>query len=181
MNAIMEHKAEKSFESDFEMIIDVSPDSNNGLFRRYHAGSNPVSYSDPLGLWTFGINLSGTGDAVGMVDASGGMYLDPDEVALGGSFFGSMGLQLGVAAGLSFSISGADDIRELCGESKDIHLRFGPFGGLSFSMPEDASWFSLSNWLDKALITWDTPIGFNWAAGVGYGASMAGFKSIHSW
>jgi len=36
MNAILKHKAGKSFESDFEMIIDVSPDSNNGVFRRYH-------------------------------------------------------------------------------------------------------------------------------------------------
>jgi hypothetical protein len=35
MNAVLNYKDEKISESDFEITIDVSLDSNNGVFRRY--------------------------------------------------------------------------------------------------------------------------------------------------
>ncbi len=35
MKAVLNYKDEKFLVSDFEIIIDVSLDSNNGVFRRY--------------------------------------------------------------------------------------------------------------------------------------------------
>jgi hypothetical protein len=35
MNAVLNDKDEKFSDSDFEITIDVSLDSNNGVFRRY--------------------------------------------------------------------------------------------------------------------------------------------------
>jgi len=49
------------------MIIDVSPDSNNGVFRRYHVGGNPVNSTDPTGLvkWHIHINYASAGEIYG--------------------------------------------------------------------------------------------------------------------
>lgn len=50
MNAVSKYKEEKIFDSEFGFTIDVSPDSNCGLFRRYHVRNNPILFSDPSGL-----------------------------------------------------------------------------------------------------------------------------------
>jgi hypothetical protein len=52
MDAVLEYKAVKSSDSDFEMTIDVSLDSNKGVFRRYLVGNNAVNWIDPLGLFS---------------------------------------------------------------------------------------------------------------------------------
>jgi hypothetical protein len=41
MNAVLNYKDEIISESDFEITIDVSFDSNNGVFRRYQDCNNP--------------------------------------------------------------------------------------------------------------------------------------------
>ena len=50
MNSVLNYKGETFLDSDFEITIDVSLDSNNGVFRRYHVGNNPVMRIDPSGL-----------------------------------------------------------------------------------------------------------------------------------
>lgn len=50
MGTFFELEEEKTTEPGFEFLIDVSLDSNNGVFRRYHVGNNPVNWIDPLGL-----------------------------------------------------------------------------------------------------------------------------------
>jgi len=50
MNAVLNYKDENLLNFDFEMTIDVSLDSNCGVFRRYHVGNNPVNIIDPEGL-----------------------------------------------------------------------------------------------------------------------------------
>ena len=59
MNAVLNYKDEKFFNSDFEITIDVSLDSNNGVFRRYLVGNNPVNYVDPWGLFSSGDAMQG--------------------------------------------------------------------------------------------------------------------------
>jgi hypothetical protein len=53
MNAVLEYKDEFFLNSDFEITIDVSRDSNNGVFRRYHVDNNPVNWIDPFGLFSW--------------------------------------------------------------------------------------------------------------------------------
>lgn len=50
MNAILNYKDEKFYDYGFGFTIDVSLDSNCGVFRRYHVGNNPVNHTDPTGL-----------------------------------------------------------------------------------------------------------------------------------
>jgi len=50
MNHLLNNKVEKLFNSEFGITIDISPDSNNGVFRRYHVGNQPVNKIDPFGL-----------------------------------------------------------------------------------------------------------------------------------
>jgi hypothetical protein len=50
MNAVLNYKDEKFLDCDFGSTIDVSLDSNNGVFRRYHVGNAPMKWMDPLGL-----------------------------------------------------------------------------------------------------------------------------------
>jgi hypothetical protein len=51
MNAVLNYKDKNFLVSDFEITIDVSLDSNCGVFRRYHVGNNPIIRNDPLGLF----------------------------------------------------------------------------------------------------------------------------------
>ena len=51
MTSFLEYEEEKITDSGFEFFINVSLDSNKGLFRRYHVGNNPVNDMDPLGLY----------------------------------------------------------------------------------------------------------------------------------
>lgn len=50
MGTFFELEKGKTTDSGFEFFIDVSLDSNNGVFRRYHVGNNPVNFVDPWGL-----------------------------------------------------------------------------------------------------------------------------------
>lgn len=48
---ILECNEQKTTEFGFEFFIDVSLDSDKGVFRRYHTGNNPVNLVDPFGLY----------------------------------------------------------------------------------------------------------------------------------
>ena len=50
MASFLGHKVENVVDHDFGFTIDVSLDSNCGVFRRYHVGNNPETFGDPLGL-----------------------------------------------------------------------------------------------------------------------------------
>jgi hypothetical protein len=50
MNAVLEYKDNKFADSSFGITVDVSLDSDKGVFRRYHVGGNPLNAIDPLGL-----------------------------------------------------------------------------------------------------------------------------------
>jgi hypothetical protein len=54
MNAVLNYKDEKLSDYGFGFTIDVSLDSNCGVFRRYHVENNPVNKKDPLGLMSCG-------------------------------------------------------------------------------------------------------------------------------
>jgi hypothetical protein len=45
------YKDKKTIDSEFGIAIDVSLDSNNGVFRRYHVGNNPLNRKDPKGTF----------------------------------------------------------------------------------------------------------------------------------
>ncbi len=51
MNAVLNYKEEKLVDPGFGFTIDVSLDSNYGVFRRYHVGNNPVNNIDASGLF----------------------------------------------------------------------------------------------------------------------------------
>jgi hypothetical protein len=61
MNAVLEYKDNKFADSSFGITMDVSLDSDKGVFRRYHVGGNPLNATDPLGLASvdvgFGVNI----------------------------------------------------------------------------------------------------------------------------
>jgi hypothetical protein len=59
MNAVLNYKDEKLSDYGFGFTIDVSLDSNCGVFRRYHVGNNPVNFVDPLGLFSVDDAVSG--------------------------------------------------------------------------------------------------------------------------
>ena len=64
MGTFFELEEGKTTDSGFEFFIDVSLDSNNGVFRRYHVGNNPVNFVDPLGLFWGSIITRGGGKGV---------------------------------------------------------------------------------------------------------------------
>ncbi len=51
MNSILELKERKTPIWTSNYFIKVSPDTNNGVFRRYHVGNSPVNWIDPWGLF----------------------------------------------------------------------------------------------------------------------------------
>lgn len=61
MNAVLNCRDENLLNFDFEITIDVSFDSNKGVFRRYHVGNKPVNFKDPKGLTLPGYNYCGPG------------------------------------------------------------------------------------------------------------------------
>jgi hypothetical protein len=50
MNAFSENRKEILSDSGFGITVDVSLDSNCGLFRRYHVENKPINLTDPLGF-----------------------------------------------------------------------------------------------------------------------------------
>jgi hypothetical protein len=61
MNAVLEYKDNKFADSSFGITMDVSLDSDKGVFRRYHVGNAPANWIDPLGLGAVDVIFSGIG------------------------------------------------------------------------------------------------------------------------
>jgi len=68
IDTIRHEKSEKSYDIGIRFVIDVSLDTNNGVFRRYLVGNNPVNKKDPYGLYDLGDAL----DELGASDVEGG-------------------------------------------------------------------------------------------------------------
>ncbi|MEW6118442.1 MAG: hypothetical protein AB1553_16345, partial [Nitrospirota bacterium] len=64
--SVLEYREENRIDFDLGMLGGVKLDYENGVFRRYHVGANPVNFTDPSGL----INWSRVG--WGALEATGG-------------------------------------------------------------------------------------------------------------
>jgi RHS repeat-associated protein len=98
-----------------------------------YASNNPVNLTDPLGLWTVGIGISGTSGAGAAVGGSGMIVVDGygniGFMESGGG--GSMG-GIGSSGGGTFQITTADTIYNLRGTSVQTGFSFNPtIGGIS--------------------------------------------------
>jgi hypothetical protein len=75
MDAVLENKDEKLSGSGFGITVDVSLNSDRGVFRRYHVVNEPITKKDPFGLFDDLANYAPDVALKGYVDPDGNFTL----------------------------------------------------------------------------------------------------------